>query len=138
MNRIVIIGNCGKDPEIRKGKNDTDVARFPVATSFSYKDKEGEKVAKTTWHNCVAFGKTAGLIGKYVFKGSKVAVEGRVENTSTTNDAGEKKFYSDIVVETVEFLSSKKERSEEESEEAPTDKKFDASKEWDDEGDLPF
>ena len=136
MNKIIVIGNVGKDPEVRKGKNDSDVCRFSVATSFSYKDKEGERVEKTTWHNCVAFGKTAGLIEKYVFKGSKVCVEGRIENTSTTNDAGEKKFYSNIVVEQIEFLSKPKERSEDDG---PTDKKFNADDGFGgDDSDLPF
>lgn len=136
MNKALIIGNAGRDPEIRKGKSDSSICRFSVATSMRYKDKDGEKVEKTTWHNCVAFGKTADVIAQYVQKGSKVAIEGRIENTSSTNDAGEKKFYSNIVVEQIEFLSKPRERSDDDDD-PPTDKKFDPTSEFEDD-DIPF
>lgn len=135
MNKAFIIGNVGKDPEMKTTSNGGAIAKFSVATTFSYKDKGGERQEKTTWHNCVSFGKQAEVVGKYVFKGSKVAVEGRIENTTSTNDAGEKKYYSNIVTEQVEFLSKPKERSAEEERKA--DKKFDASDAFDDQ-DVPY
>ena len=106
MNKTLLIGRTTKDPDIRYTQNEQPmtIARFNLAVDRRFK-KEGEQSAD--FISCVAFGKTAEFIEKYVFKGTKIAVEGRIQTGSYTNNDGNKVYTTDVVVEQVEFAGSK-------------------------------
>ena len=98
VNKVIIVGNLGHDPQLRQMENGTEIATFSVATSEKWKDKNGEKQSKTEWHKIVAFGKVAEIIGKYLGKGSKVYIEGKLQTRSWEDDAGQKKYTTEIVM----------------------------------------
>lgn len=106
MNKTLLIGRTTKDPDIRytQSEQPMTIARFNLAVDRRFK-KEGEQSAD--FISCVAFGKTAEFIEKYVFKGTKIAIEGRIQTGSYTNNDGNKVYTTDVVVEQVEFAGSK-------------------------------
>jgi single-strand DNA-binding protein len=106
MNHVTLIGNLGKDPELRETKGGTAVCTFSVATID--KVKKGDDWEKVTdWHNCVAFGRTADAINSYMTKGSKIALTGKIK-TDTYEKNGEKRYATKIIVDNFEFVDSKK------------------------------
>lgn len=117
MNKAIVSGNLGRDPEIKK-RGDKITAVFSIA-SYEGKDADGESVSE--WHDCKAFGKTAELMQSYGVKGGKVLVEGRLRTESWENEDGEKRSRKFLYVNTVEFLYKveKREQEEEEEEEQP-------------------
>lgn len=107
LNKVMIIGNLGKDPEISYTPSGLAVARFSVATKDVWNDKTtGEKTEKTEWHRIVAFGKTAENCGRYLAKGRPVFVEGRLQTTSYEKD-GITRYVTDIIASSVQFLGSR-------------------------------
>lgn len=106
MNKTLLIGRTTKDPDIRYAQSEQPmtIARFNLAVDRRFK-KEGEQSAD--FISCVAFGKSAEFIEKYVFKGTKIAVEGRIQTGSYTNKDGNKVYTTDVVVEQVEFAGAK-------------------------------
>ena len=88
-NKVQLIGNLGKDPEIITLENGSKLAKFSLATNENYKDKNGEKQSKTEWHNLIAWNKTAELIEKYVTKGKEIAIEGKLSNKSYEDKEGQ-------------------------------------------------
>lgn len=108
LNRCMLIGNLGKDPEINYLNDGKAVAKFSIATDESYKNSEGEKVDKVEWHNLVAWGKLAEIIGQYIHKGSKVFVEGKLQTRSWDDkDSGKKRYATEIVVANLVMLDGK-------------------------------
>lgn len=103
MNNVILIGRPTRDPEIRysQSENPTAIARYTLAVNRPFK-QNGEQVAD--FISCVAFGKTAELIEKYVYKGSRIAVKGRIQTGSYTNQEGQKIYTTEVVVEQCEFL----------------------------------
>lgn len=101
LNKAILIGNLGNDPEMRVTPNDTKVCNFSLATSEKY---NGE--SKTEWHRCVAFNKQAEVICQYLKKGSKVYLEGKIQTSSYEQD-GVKKYSTEIIVREFQFLDSK-------------------------------
>jgi single-strand DNA-binding protein len=99
VNKVILIGRLGSDPETKTTEK-TTIAKFSIATSNG-KEKEPD------WHNIVAFGKTAELVSKYLSKGSNVYIEGKLETRNWTNDAGEKRYATEVVAFNVTFLDSK-------------------------------
>lgn len=104
MNKAIILGNLGKDPELKYLASGVAVCNFSVATSEEWKDGEGNKQERTDWHNVVAFRKLAEISGEYLKKGSKVLVEGKIQTRSYEKD-GEKRYATEIVADSVIFLS---------------------------------
>lgn len=106
MNKTLLIGRLTRDPDIRytQSEQPMTIARFNLAVDRRFK-KDGEQSAD--FISCVAFGKTAEFIEKYVFKGTKIAVEGRIQTGSYTNNDGNKVYTTDVVVEQVEFAGAK-------------------------------
>lgn len=99
VNKAIILGNCGNDPEIRQNQNGEDIANFSIATSESWKDKAtGEKKEKTEWHRVVAFGSLAGIVKNYVKKGSKLYIEGQLQTRKWTDNNGVEKYTTEIVL----------------------------------------
>lgn len=113
VNKVIILGNLGKDPEIRHTANGKAVASFSIATSEKWLDKStGEKVEKTEWHNCTAFDKLAEIVEKYLIKGSKVYVEGKLQTDKWTDKTGQDRYTTKIVVASMQMLDGKKDNSE--------------------------
>ena len=108
MNKVLLVGNLGKDPEVRYAQSGTAIANFSLATSDS-KKVDGEWKKHTEWHNIVAFGKQAENIGEHLQSGNKVAVEGKLQTSSWEDQQGVKKYKTEVVADRVEFLVTKKE-----------------------------
>ena len=110
INKVIIVGNLGRDPEVRTTTGGQSVANFSVATSEQWADKQsGEKKEKTEWHRIVVWGKVAELCGQYLAKGRKVYIEGRLQSREWTNKEGQKVNTTEIVANQVVFLSGKDE-----------------------------
>jgi len=108
INKVIIIGNLGKDPEVRKTQGGTSVASFSVATTEKFTDKSGNKQEKTEWHNIVMWDKMAELAGKYLKKGSSVYLEGKLQTTSWEDkNGGGKKYKTEIIANQMQFLGGK-------------------------------
>mgnify|MGYP000857959645 CR=1 FL=1 len=103
MNNITLIGNIGRDPETRQVGSNT-VAKFSLATSRSYTNKQGEKVTDTSWHDIEAWGKQAEVIAKYCAKGHKLALTGELRYDKYTNKDGQEVTRAKIVLQSFEFL----------------------------------
>ncbi|PKI14048.1 single-stranded DNA-binding protein [Colwellia sp. 12G3] len=100
VNKVIIVGNLGKDPEVRFMPNGGAVANITVATSDSWKDKQsGEQKEKTEWHRVVMFGKLAEIAGEYLKKGSKVYLEGSLQTRKWTNQQGQEQYTTEIVLQ---------------------------------------
>ena len=112
LNRAILIGNLGQDPEIRATPSGELLARFSLATTERWKNAQGEKQEKTEWHNCTAWGKLVGIIDMYVRKGSSVYVEGKIEYRKYTDDKGVEKTATSIRVSNLVMLGGKGDGSE--------------------------
>ena len=107
MNKIFLTGNCGKDPEVKHLDGGKIVAKFPFATSETYKNKAGEKITNTEWHNIVAWGKLAEIIESWVKSGSKLALIGKVTTRNYEDKDGNKKYFTEVVLSEMEMLGSR-------------------------------
>ena len=110
LNKVMIIGNLGRDPEVKYLPSGQAVANFSVATSRAWTDKEGKKEERTEWHRIVAFGKLAEICGEYLSKGRQVYIEGRLQTRDWEKD-GQKHYTTEIVASDVVFLGSRGESS---------------------------
>ena len=104
LNRVLIIGNLGRDPEVRFTPSGKAVGRFPVATSDVWTDTEGQRQERTEWHNVVVWGKQAETCGQYLAKGRQVFVEGSVRTRQYDDKEGNKRYITEIVARDVRFL----------------------------------
>lgn len=104
MNKVILIGRVGKDPDVKQISDTFTVAALSLATNKRYKDRDGQKQEKTEWHQIKAFNNVAVLFQNYVRKGDLIAVEGEIE-TSTWEKNGEKRYSTEIIVNNLEFLS---------------------------------
>lgn len=146
LNKVQLIGNTGDAPEVKETPNGAKVATFSLATSREWKDSSGEKQKATDWHNVVAWGKLAEILEKYLEKGKKVYVEGRLTTRSWEAEDGTKRYKTEIVAENVILLSSKGsgDRDESYQDDAPEfdskPKKKPAARQEEeiDIGDIPF
>jgi len=108
INKVIIIGRLGNDPEVRSTPSGAAVAKFSVATSEEWKDKNtGEKKERTEWHRITAWGKLGEICGEYLAKGRQVYVEGRLQTSSYDDKDGVKRYSTEIVASDVQFLGSK-------------------------------
>lgn len=106
VNKVILVGNLGKDPEVKHLEGGNMVANITVATSEKYKNRDGEQVEETEWHNCSAWGKLAELMEKYLQKGSKVYLEGKMKTRSYDTEDGQTKYTTEVHVREMKFLSS--------------------------------
>jgi single-strand DNA-binding protein len=106
-NSVRLIGNLGQAPEVKNLANDKKLARFSIATNESYNNEKGEKVTETYWHTIVAWGKTAGIVEKYLQKGKEVAVEGKLTTRNYTDKDGNKKYITEVVANEILLLGTK-------------------------------
>src|SRR3954471_2615228 len=104
LNKATLIGNLGKDPEVRAIPSGAKVANFSIATTESYTDKNGQKVDKTEWHNIVMWRGLAEVAEKYLRKGSQVYIEGRLQTRSWDDQNGQKRYTTEIVADNMVML----------------------------------
>lgn len=107
VNKTILIGRLGKDPELKYTPGGKAVANFSLATNEKWTDQSGQKQEKTTWHNIVAWGKQAEVINEYCHKGKQLYIEGRIENRSWDKDDGTKGYISEVVVQNFQFLGGR-------------------------------
>lgn len=108
VNKVILLGNVGKDPEIRATGSGMMVANFSLATTDRTKDQTGNWTDRTEWHNLVAFQRTAEIVRDYVKKGSKLYVEGKIQTRSWDDKtSGEKKYRTEIIVNDLSLLSGR-------------------------------
>jgi single-strand DNA-binding protein len=105
-NSITLIGNLGKDPELKQFENGRTLAKFSLATNEVYRNGNGDKITSTQWHNIVAWGKTAELMGSLLKKGKEVAVTGKLTYRSYQDKDGNNRYVSEIVIEDFALLSA--------------------------------
>ena len=108
LNKVMLIGNLGADPEARQTPSGSALTEIRLATSESYKDKDGQRVEKTEWHRVVVFGSQAESVARYLSKGSKVYVEGRIQTREWQDKEGQKRYTTEIIALHVTFLDSKR------------------------------
>ena len=106
VNKVILIGNLGRDPELRYTQNGQAVANFTLATSENWTDKSGEKAERTEWHRIVTWGKLAEMCAQYLSKGRTVYVEGRLQTREWEDRDGNKRQTTEINAQTVQFLGS--------------------------------
>lgn len=104
VNKVILLGHLGKDPEIRAMETGRRVANFTLATSETYKDKNGERLENTEWHNVVFWGPVTEIIEKYVKKGTQIYVEGKLRTRSYETKEGVKKYTTEILGDTITLL----------------------------------
>ena len=108
VNKVILLGNVGKDPEIRSTPGGTLVATFGLATSDRQKDAQGNWQDRTEWHNLVAFTRTAEIVRDYVKKGTKIYIDGRIQTRSWDDkESGQKKYRTEIIVNELALLSGR-------------------------------
>ncbi len=107
VNKVILLGNLGKDPEIRTLESGTKLARFPLATNEYYKGKDGEMVEKTEWHNVVVWHQRAELAEKYLQKGSQVYIEGRLQTRQWDDKDGNKRYTTEIIGDVMNFVGGR-------------------------------
>ena len=107
VNKVILIGNLGRDPEIRYMPSGDAMANLNLATTDTWKDKAGEKQEKTEWHRVVMFGKQAEIAGEYLKKGSQVYIEGRLQTRKWQDKDGAEKYTTEIVADRMQMLGSR-------------------------------
>jgi len=107
VNKVILIGNLGKDPEVRHLEGGVAVARFPIATSETFKDKNGQKQEKTEWHNIVLWRGLAEVAEKYLRKGQSVFIEGKIRTSQYQDKDGNQRYSTEIVADQMTMLGGK-------------------------------
>ena len=104
VNKVILVGNLGKDPELRYTQTGSAVANFSLATSEQWNDREGKRQERTEWHNIVVWGKQAEHCGQYLSKGRQVFIEGSIRTRSYDDKSGNKRYITEIVAQRIQFL----------------------------------
>lgn len=107
VNKVILVGHLGKDPEVRKMTNDESVTNVTLATSENWKDKAGVKQERTEWHNLVFYRRLAEIAGQYLKKGSQIYVEGKIQTRKWQDKEGQDRYATEIVVSEMQMLGSK-------------------------------
>jgi single-strand DNA-binding protein len=107
VNKAILVGRLGRDPETRFTGGGQAVANFSVATDHSYKDRNGERQKKTEWHKIVAWGKLAEIVQKYLKKGSLIYIEGRIETREWQDKEGQKRYSTEIIANEMRMLGGR-------------------------------
>jgi single-strand DNA-binding protein len=137
LNKVLLIGRLGQDPTVRYSQAGSAVTNFSMAVSESWTDKQGQKQEKTEWINCVAFGKQAETLEKYLTKGSQVYIEGRIQTYSYEKD-GKTLYSTKINISNFQFLDSKKAEPDQGSRPERQQRQQTAAYDESDISDIPF
>lgn len=138
VNKVIVLGRLGADPEVKNISPTQTVARLSVATSETWNDREGQKQERTEWHRVVVWGKLAELCGKYLVKGRQVYVEGRLQTRSWEDNQGQKKYTTEIVANTVQFLGGGAETGMRDAQSSSSNDNFGPEPTFDSEDEIPF
>ena len=109
VNKAILVGNLGKDPEVRFTGTGKAVCKFPIATSTTWNDAEGARQERTEWHNIIVWGKQGETCGKFLSKGRQVFVEGEIRSRSYDDKDGNKRYITEIIANDVQFLGGGRE-----------------------------
>ncbi|MGB1039500.1 MAG: single-stranded DNA-binding protein [Flavobacteriales bacterium] len=141
VNKVILIGNLGKDPEVRHLESGAVVANFPIATSETYKDrKTGERITQTEWHNVVIWRGLAEVAEKYLKKGNSVYIEGKLRTRSWDDKEGNKRYTTEVVADNMTMLGGKQDGGSGDAGQNSSSSGSAESTAFDDDssGDLPF
>ena len=111
VNKVILVGNLGKDPELRYTPSGAAVATFSLATTERFKDRDGNRQEKTEWHNIVVWRQLAEICGKYLHKGKQVYIEGKIQTRSYDDRDGNKRYITEIVADQLQMLGSRDDQS---------------------------
>ena len=114
VNKVILVGRLGKDPEVKYTQTGVPVARFTLATDESWKDQGGEKQQRTEWHNIVAWRKLAEICGQYLNKGKLVYIEGRLQTRSWEDKEGNKRYTTEVQADNMVMLSARTDEARQE------------------------
>ncbi|WP_200889844.1 MULTISPECIES: single-stranded DNA-binding protein [Sanguibacteroides] len=137
VNKVILIGNVGADPEVRYLEGGVAVTRFSLATTETYNNKNGERVSQTEWHNIVLWRNLAQIAEKYVKKGMTLYIEGRLRTRTWDDQNGNKRYTTEIYGDTMQMLSRKQDNYEK-TPEPPMPESPSSLSNSDDSDDLPF
>ena len=119
VNKAIVLGHLGRDPEMRYTQDGKAIANFSLATSESFKDKDGNKKENTEWHRVVLFGRIAEIAGEYLRKGGMAYVEGRLQTRKWTDKEGQERYTTEIIGDRLQLIGGKKEEGGSEHAPAP-------------------
>lgn len=137
VNKVILLGHLGGDPELRYLPDGSPVASFSIATNETWKDKNGEKQERTEWHRCQAWGRLAEIAGEYLKKGAPVYLEGKIRTRKWQDKNGQDRYTTEIVVERLQMLGGKRDETESVEGEKPQETKSQSALD-DFEDDIPF
>lgn len=137
INKAIIVGHCGKDPEIRYTPSGAAVTTISVATTESWKDKDGNKQEKTEWHRVVFFGRLAEIAGEYLRKGSQVYVEGKLRTNKWQDQSGQDRYTTEILANEMQMLGGNQSRTNQETPNASENQLSDNLSTFDEDS-IPF
>lgn len=146
INKVILVGNLGNDPEMKYTTGGQAVARFNIATSESWTDKSGQKQERTEWHKIVVWGKLGEICGKHLAKGRQAYIEGKLQTRQWEDKEGQKRYTTEVVAATVQFLgapggyAARNNNAEpgEQSQQAPAAAEFGAEPQFDADEEIPF
>lgn len=141
VNKVILVGNLGSDPELRHTQSGTTVVNFRVATNEVFTNKSGEKTERTEWHRIVAFGRLAEICGQYLNKGKQVYLEGRLQTRDWEDQSGNKRYTTEIVANQMVMLGRAGDKSytpDADAQKSPPDEPQAPPAGADDDDDLPF
>jgi single-strand DNA-binding protein len=138
VNKVIIVGRLGADPELKTVSNNQSVARLNIATSEAWNNKEGQKQERTEWHRVVVWGKQAENCAKHLSKGRQVYVEGKLQTRQWEDPQGNKKYSTEIVANTVQFLGAGGASSDRSSGYSSDSNDFGPEPSFDQSEDIPF
>jgi len=126
VNKVILIGNLGKDPAVEHTPSGTSRCRFTLATSENFTDREGQRQERTEWHNIVIWGKLADVAGQYLKKGRPVYLEGRITYRTYQDQSGATKYFTEIVATGMQLLGSRPDQQGSDSDVPPPDEPYSA------------
>jgi len=138
INKVILVGNLGRDPEVRTLENGAKVANFTLATSESYKNREGQRVTTTEWHNVVLWRGLADIAERFLKKGNQVYIEGKIKTRSWEDKDGVKRYTTEILGDNLTMLGGRRDAEEGDSTPTPTQETTPEAKVSDEKDDLPF
>jgi single-strand DNA-binding protein len=137
INKVILVGNLGKDPEVRTLENGTKVANFTLATSETYKNRDGQKVTTTEWHNIVLWRGLAEISERFLKKGNQVYIEGKIKTRTWDDKDGNKRYTTEILGDNLTMLGGKRD-AEQETPSMPTQEAAPETNVSEEKDDLPF
>jgi single-strand DNA-binding protein len=138
VNKVILVGNLGANPEMRFTQGGQAVANLRLATTERWTDRNGQKQEATEWHRVVVWGKQAEIVGQYLTKGRQVFVEGRIRTRQWQDQGGQKRYTTEIVAQNVQMLGSRGERGAEEVASVPADEAINGDFGSGPDDDIPF